>query len=892
MKCFWFSLYFFLIAYAGFAEVAKQVKKITFVVDEKISLELDENSIGFKEGDYVKDGDIKKEIGKLSRYLNGRGYLKPKIDYDKIAAGKGVEIVFAISVEKIARVADLKVTSDNMHLLKGYEKRITDIKNEPFGQLRVKIILDELGKDIFDSGYYYSSVSFDKRIVNENREAVAEYGLDIHIHFGFQYNFNFVGNKALTRLDLVDFIRQNILTNKNDDPEERIRHAILDKYKSLGIYETTVDIRVERTMSKNSKVVMKNFFVEIREGKKIVLKNFAVEGNGAIAREVIMDFYYDNATSLASQGYFDRGYLVRFVDVLKKEYLKRGFVFANVSNPDITIDRDRNEASVVYGISEQKQCVLRRINIKGINLELKGIVKNGLANEEDKPLNILEIENDIRKSLDIVRKEGYFFAKVKKTTGKDVVVYSPKGSSAEINIDFDLGKKGLYQNVTVRGNVYTESHVIKREIDLKKNDIITLEKIDAIWEKINGLGLFSQIKIVPRIVNKDDSKADLYEVDLLVEVEEKNFGNAEFSLGYRTDIGIKLSAVVSHNNLWKKHHSFSTRGQINQRLDYNSLDYMRRVQKKNRLEGLGEVNYNWPYFIDSIAFNTKLGFERKRFYAFDADILRVAPQISKKISSSLSVSLGYQFEKINQFDATEEKDRDTFKIGSLTPTLTLDYRDHPVKPRRGAFFRLSWEFANPNFSFNEDDENNKIDFSKLISRNKFYFSHDNWSMALSLVLGLQWNWAREWLRDGEGNIVLNSEGTRRTVGHIPSIKVFRLDGIDSVRGFSYEEINRTYSGEDISELRIQDRAYFTNIKLEPRYYWQDSLAMGLFLDAGGLSVGHYWPLKLRSAMGVSLKILTLVGTLDFDYGIKLHRRRLASGEREKFGRFHLSIGHF
>ena len=296
--------------------------------------------------------------------------------------------------------------------------------------------------------------------------------------------------------------------------------------------------------------------------------------------------------------------------------------------------------------------------------------------------------------------------------------------------------------------------------------------------------------------------------------------------------------------------------------------------------------------IDSIDFNTRLGFERKRFFAFDADILRIVTQVNKKISSFLSASFGYQFERINQFDATEEKDKDIFTIGSLTPTLTLDLRDHPVKPRKGAYFRLSWEFANPKVDFGRDNESNEIDFSKLILRNKFYLSRGNWSLAMSLAVGTQWNRAKKWAHDGRGEIVLNDDGSRRTVGHIPSIKVFRLDGVDAVRGFSYEEINRTYSGGDISELRIQDKAHFTNIKLEPRYYWRDSLAMGFFIDAGGLFVGHYKPLKMRYASGVSLKILTLVGTLDFDYGIKLNRRRFASGEREKFGRFHLSIGHF
>ena len=880
----------FLMVSLAYAKATHQVEKVTFIIEGEIPLELNENSVGIKEGDHVDDGSIEEEVRKLRQSLYSMGYLKLKIDYRKIVQGDGVEVVFVVSVEKIAKVVDLKLTSDNVYLLQEYKKKVMEIKDKPFSNLRVKIILDELGKEIFDSGYYYSSITFKKKMTEERQASVANVSLDIHLQFGLQYNFYFKGNTVLNRFELVDFIRQSILTNKNDDPEKRIKLSILEIYKSLGIYGTMIKVRSERAVSINNKVTMKNFFITIEEGKKLVLKNFIVEGNVAIPLEEIEKFYYEKSTSLASQGYYDKDYLLNFVDVLKKEYLKRGFVLADVSVPEIS--QNENEASVVYNINEQKQCILRAINLEGIDAVLKNKIKEGLTNKENQPLNILEIENDIKKAMDIVRAEGYFFAKIKKTLERDIVIYSPKGASAELNVKFVLGKKGLFKNVYIRGDLYTNSHVIEREVHLVKNEIITLEKIDSIREKINGLGLFSQVKITPQVANKDDAESEFYEIDLLIEVDEKDFGNAEFSLGYRTDIGIKLSAVVSHSNLWRENHSVSTKGQVNQRLDYNSLDLRRRSEKKNRLEGLWEANYVWPYFISTIDLNTRIGFERKRFFAFDADILRFAPQISKKISSHFSASLGYQFERINQFDATEEKDRDTFKIGSVTPSLTLDYRDHPIKPRRGAFFRLSWEFANPNFGFNRDDENNKIDFSKLILRNKFYISRGPWSLALSLVGGVQWNWAKEWIYDDEGNIVQNEDGSLRTVGHIPSIKVFRLDGIDAVRGFSYEEINRTYSGEDISELRIQDRAYFTNIKLEPRYYWQDSLAMGIFLDAGGLSVNHYKPLKLRTAAGLSLKILTLVGTLDFDYGIKLHRRHLASGVREKFGRFHLSIGHF
>ena len=165
-------------------------------------------------------------------------------------------------------------------------------------------------------------------------------------------------------------------------------------------------------------------------------------------------------------------------------------------------------------------------------------------------------------------------------------------------------------------------------------------------------------------------------------------------------------------------------------------------------------------------------------------------------------------------------------------------------------------------------------------------------LALSINGGYQVNYADKVQLNDRGTPEVNEDGSSRTVGYIPSIKVFRLDGFDSLRGFSDAEANRLINGRDINELRIQDSAYFTNVKLEPRYYLNDSVVLGGFLDAGSLYVNSFRPLDFRSSVGASLKFLTPVGTLDFDYGIKTRRKYLGDGNRENFGRFHLFIGFF
>ena len=132
------------------------------------------------------------------------------------------------------------------------------------------------------------------------------------------------------------------------------------------------------------------------------------------------------------------------------------------------------------------------------------------------------------------------------------------------------------------------------------------------------------------------------------------------------------------------------------------------------------------------------------------------------------------------------------------------------------------------------------------------------------------------------------------IDFIPNIKVFRLTGMDIVRGFTDEEINRVPGDEknDISEVKIDDRAYLANFKLEPRFIINDAIMAGVFYDAGRVFVNEVDLGQLRDSVGVTFKILTPVGTLDFDYGIKLLRERNKDGSLESPGRFHVSIGFF
>jgi outer membrane protein insertion porin family len=373
--------------------------------------------------------------------------------------------------------------------------------------------------------------------------------------------------------------------------------------------------------------------------------------------------------------------------------------------------------------------------------------------------------------------------------------------------------------------------------------------------------------------------------DLIVKVSEREYGLIELAPGYRTDLGLKLTGTVSYTNIGGMNRAVTLRSQVNQRFSYQTLDPTRRQQKRQFLEHNTSLTYTQgDIFNTSIDSSVGGSYQRKRFYSFDADIARANFTLTRDITRKLSTSARYQIENIVQSDATEARDNGSFRIGAITPSLTYDLRNSATLPIKGAFFNLSCEFANPFFGSQKENDLT-INYYKLVSRNRFYIPHKYGTVAISMVAGTQKNLARD---------IVERDGLSQTEGYIPNIKVFRLTGMDIVRGFNDEEINRVTgdSKDDISEVKIDDRAYLANFKIEPRYFINDTLMAGVFYDAGRVFVNQVNLGELRDSVGVTFKILTPVGTLDFDYGIKLLRERNKNGSLEDPGRFHVSIGFF
>ncbi|MBF0311785.1 MAG: BamA/TamA family outer membrane protein [Oligoflexia bacterium] len=829
------------------------------------------NLLPLKEGDFFYEGRIARCEQVIVSYLKERGFWDAAVEFKKNFDGDNVSLVFNMSdtTPTILNQIDVDVKEDRIRRI--IWDQIRNFRNRPFDYSNLKNKLDDINRSFQERGNYFSNIEI--LHIQKNYDAAKGVVAKVKVDIGERYVYTFSGNKVFSNQELQQIVRDVAKKDLNNLNFGTITDAVNLAYEEKGLYNTKIEIAVERRKIPGEGLWLFHI-VKIKEGHKIKIKDLQFFENSKFSTEEITEFYYSRGTPVAKGNYYDKNYLQRFSNLLTQRYVENGMVFAKVFGPMLSFSENLRTISVSYKVREDVQVIINKITISGITSDLQDEISKEMANQEGRPLNTIALEDDLRKAEEILKGHGYFYAKGKNFDQGDVVTYRSDYREATLFIDVDAGEKIYLSGLVITGLQKTKGEVIHRDIDIKEGDLITPEEIDKIQNNLRGLGIFSQskVQVIPSEFEKNKAS-------ILISVREKDFGVVEVAPGYRTDLGMKLSLEWSRNNIDGLNKSLSFKGQVNQRTDFNSFDPRRRQAKKKKVEYSTRLGHTWPYFLSwPLTMQSQLSNSQRRYYSFDVNVLKANISLSKLFFQRVTLSTAYQLESIKRVDATDLDDNGHFRIGAVIPSVSLDLRDSNITPSKGAFLLLSYELAKPAF-YSQKKENYEINYYKLTSRNRFYFPIKKQELILAVSVS------------GGVEKDLVEQYSKRKVG-IPRDKVFRLNGIDTVRGFRDYEINRLSSGEDIYEVDVYNTAYFVNVKIEPRILISENLMLGVFYDAGRVFVTSMDLTRLRNSVGLGIKYLTPVGSLDLDYGIKLWRRQLPNGTLERPGEFHISIGFF
>jgi outer membrane protein insertion porin family len=507
-------------------------------------------------------------------------------------------------------------------------------------------------------------------------------------------------------------------------------------------------------------------------------------------------------------------------------------------------------------ISVEENTPVTGINVVGNTVINPADIQALFASQTGMPQNINQLNNTIKQIEKLYADKGYVLAQVK-TIDDD-----PDGV---INLEINEGKLADVQFI---GNRKTKPFVLERNMLTKKGQVYNEKALSDDMKRLFATGAFTDVR---RVITASPNNPNEY--NLTVELDEKRTGAISLGGGVDTGTGFFGSVGYTDPNFLGRQQNLSTAFSVGSGVIQRESSTQARTRNYQF-----DVGWSTPSLFntnnalstnlfgrDMSSFNVPLGVERR----VGADVGWSRPL--EKLGPNYSGGLGLKGENVRLRDFASDRDLRRFGIDrserrgqldggtflTLTPTLAFDNRDNRFNPTSGWFNTVS------------------LGGSLGVGANSYGVSSVNLRKYVKL-------------RDGM-TLALNAQGGRSIMGDMPEFNMFRLGGVNTVRGFSEGGLG-IGSGYTMATAELRTRVPFiSNIKKFPL---KDTLTAAFFADAGTLfSESKYNSLFDRAGFGASVGAglrfnVPGLGPIRIDYAIPITK----GGDNDYIRRFNFGVG--
>jgi outer membrane protein assembly complex protein YaeT len=824
--------------------------------------------LGLQVGDIFVRKKLVDGAEKLKARYGEMGFFNAVIEIN-FDVGKDNEIVVRVEVieGQPCAIHEIVIDTPNKILHEALMHRVARHLRRPLTEARTVAMRDTIESYFSSNRYLNAQISTPQVTYNDEKTSAT---VTYKIENPFRYELIFDGNQALTsptilrHLDLENYSRTTL------NPPLDISNHITDIYRELGYAFAQVEYK-EKPLDK---FFLKRVYYKIKEGHRVRLSSVEVTGQISRDQDYYASFVRDNSTDLINSGYYNRQGLDLGLKNLQIELQNQGYLRSKVMSVRVNFSDDKKKAFVTLNLDEGPLTRLTSITFKGNTMFTARELAEVLTLKDDAPLRLANVETSIDALKNFYTAHGYLDMTLL-NENQDLVKYTEDNTRASIEFDISEGPKVQVARIVLEGNQITKNYVILREIDFKEGDTLTPQHIAESSGRLQRLGLFSQVSI--STVEQGTPIADRTVVISVVEANPGIFNSGvgfddEANLTYRGFLG------VTYRNLGGTARAFSSRVELSYKSDPR-LQYL-----ENRVQ----LAYFEPFILNS-RWRSRLTYTHADFVStWNSTFTTVMIQQSDdaKINLERDLSLHtkltwtlYGIEHTDYFEKHNQVPESEVYIGTIGPTVDIDYRDNPFNPSSGSFTRLMTEYSDPYLG--------SYDTVKYIKSDAQYTKyHRPWGNSRIV-------WANQ-VRGGVLDNLSDKDGSG-----VPYEKAFFLGGRSTVRGFEPaterfprpEQLNMTNDPNFvITNWVMPTRSEYFLVKSEVRFPIYGSLGGAIFYDGGAVYIeGIPIDEPYRDAVGVGIRFSTPVGPVNLEYGLKLNRE---TRYQETPGQVDFSIGTF
>ncbi|MBI3991774.1 MAG: outer membrane protein assembly factor BamA [Candidatus Lambdaproteobacteria bacterium] len=661
--------------------------------------------------------------------------------------------------------------------------------------------------------------------------------------------------------------------------------ALRREYRSRGYLKVKITSKAERLGAQAYAVT-----ILVEETPRVYITDIRAHHNTVrtelYLQRLMSSGEVDCFNWMNDSGVFDEDKINQDLGAITSDYLSNGYIRLYIHKPEVRIvhNAEFSRVRVDLTLDEGAQYFTGKVDIDGDILGNKDELLEVLNLKSGEVYNPYRQNRDVFALSEIYQEQGYAFAQV-----QPVSQINDNTHIVDVTYHISRGDKAYIGRIEFQGNRETRDFVVRREFEVRENELYNGRKLRESQENLSALGYFQPGIALERVPGVVDNVLDINTV-----LEESQTGTLQAQLGYSEQSGITVAASVSKGNL-------GGRGQ--------TLRFSAQASQTGTTRNF-TLDFIEPHLLDTnVSSDSTLNF----------NLTDDLSELNRGVIEETYVSQGFGFPVYRRWTAalsyaiTDRNFSDAInspvRLRAVTPSLRYNSVNHPIFPTDGTSLTFSVAQVGGSLLGGTSEYRSY----RLLYRNFVSLNEDS-TLILSGRVRLGW---------------LETVGDSR----VPPEDRFRLGGLATVHGYDFQEIGGVF-GRRQQNLNAQTRVLLDamgNPVLDsdgnPSVITVDKRTLGLsqaqldqlagggvmerlfnlellfpltgpslrgvvFYDAGNVNsekiqyklLGEKEPdfFDLLQSVGFGVRFITPVGVLRFEYGAKLAKEKGESPDKFDF----------
>jgi outer membrane protein insertion porin family len=322
----------------------------------------------------------------------------------------------------------------------------------------------------------------------------------------------------------------------------RVERSALRVYEEKGYTRAAVHPRYLPGDSRSRRILL----VEVVEGAKIRVESVRFSGLGHLDPGVLRGAMKQGTMGFLKGGVYKPGVVAEDMKRIEAEMAKHGFRDGKIlgyqavpgSRDEWVVIEVRVEEGPLYyfgGVTWEGNKALSTMALYGAT-RIRG---GGVFNQE-------KVQQTVEDAYGVYADQGYIYLNIQPDfVGRD--------STVDVVFHVTEGEPSKVHDILIAGNTRTKERVIRRQLVLQPGDLFRRNLLVRSQRELQQLGYFSDIQVNSRPV------AGSNDIDLILNVEERQVGTASAGFGFSSSVGLTGFIELGHSNLFGNGQSLNLR---------------------------------------------------------------------------------------------------------------------------------------------------------------------------------------------------------------------------------------------------------------------------------------------------------------------------------------------